>query len=147
MDRERTFDEWLALQNDQKCTLCRKTKELYSSPYCVNCVLIIYGAKGNGLSDNFVGYVCTKLGLGLTPMAVIVAGEMTLSHIMHHAVILPTPVGYEMFEMTTKLIYTINGYKEKVEQSKAAKLGGRIFSFLSDGVFTWKTYAMETRLL
>lgn len=139
------FDNWIKVQQEQKCLLCDKTKEFYSSPYCVSCIHIIYGVKGNNMVDNFVGYICYKLGIGITPMACIITGELTLSHIMHHAVILPTPVGYEMFEMTMKMVYVVKGYKEKIEQSRLAKIAGKISNFLLDGVLTWRTYAEEAR--
>ena len=54
--------------------------------------------------DNCIGWLCRKAGFGTLPILFVMSEEATLSHIMHHYVILPTPIGVEIAELSKKAL-------------------------------------------
>jgi hypothetical protein len=50
--------------------------------------------------DNFVGWLCHKLGIGTMSVFLVISEEVLLTHIMHHYVFLPTPIGSEIVALS-----------------------------------------------
>jgi hypothetical protein len=60
------------------------------------------------------GVVCpivTRLGILTIPAASLLAGEVVLSYVLHHGIILPSPIGVELMEFPAKMIYILERKK------------------------------------
>jgi hypothetical protein len=56
-------------------------------------------------------YVCTfiiKIGVKALPAFSILVGEATMSYMLGHVVILPSPIGIELMEFPAKMMYLLH---------------------------------------
>ena len=59
--------------------------------------------------DNFVCPIIHKLGMQTIPATSLLIGEVTLSYMLQHTVILPSPIGIELMEFPAKMTYILKG--------------------------------------
>jgi hypothetical protein len=89
------------------CNLCAKPNDLIDFEYCYSCCLNMAYAQAAAefpdSIDNMIGWLGWRLGISTLPIMAIMSGEATLSHFLHHAVILPSPIGTELGEIPRKL--------------------------------------------
>ena len=61
-------------------------------------------------SDALNGVVCPvviRIGVQAIPAASLLIGEVCLSSVLQHGVILPSPIGVELLEFPSKMIYLL----------------------------------------
>lgn len=67
---------------------------------------VITNVKDNAV-DNLVCPLIHKLGIHAIPAVSILIGEITLSYILQHGIILPSPIGVELMEFPAKMVYIL----------------------------------------
>lgn len=65
----------------------------------------------NGTLSSVVCPIVIRLGVQTLPAASLLIGEVSLSMILHFGVILPSPIGVELMEFPTKMIYILERRK------------------------------------
>ncbi|MEW6604282.1 MAG: hypothetical protein AB1351_06285 [Thermoproteota archaeon] len=63
-----------------------------------------------GIVENFENFVCSfivKIGVKTLPAFSILVGEATMSYMLGHVVILPSPIGVELMEFPARMIYAL----------------------------------------
>lgn len=58
-----------------------------------------------GIVENFVCSFIVKIGVRTLPTFSILVGEATLSYMLGHVVILPSPIGVELMEFPARMMY------------------------------------------
>lgn len=51
--------------------------------------------------------IVIRIGVHAIPAASLLAGEITISYLLHYGVILPSPIGIELLEFPAKMIYIL----------------------------------------
>ncbi|HEU4606058.1 MAG TPA: hypothetical protein VFS46_07460 [Nitrososphaera sp.] len=66
-----------------------------------------------GTVENFVCSFIVKIGVKALPAFSILVGEATMSYMLGHVVILPSPIGVELMEFPAKMMYALkkSGHK------------------------------------
>jgi hypothetical protein len=97
---------------DQICTLCARPSDLHDYELCSRCCHALAQAQETpefpDWLDNCVGWLCRRAGVGTLPILFVMAEEVALSHLMHHYVFLPTPIGIEIAEFSKKALASLN---------------------------------------
>jgi hypothetical protein len=57
--------------------------------------------------ENIVCSFIVMIGIKTLPAFSILVGEATISHILGHVIILPSPIGIELMEFPAKMVYII----------------------------------------
>jgi hypothetical protein len=57
--------------------------------------------------ENFVCSFLVTIGIKTLPAFSILIGEATISHMLGHVIILPSPIGIELMEFPAKMMYII----------------------------------------
>lgn len=60
-----------------------------------------------GVVENFVCAIFINLGLKTIPAFSILVGEATISYMLGHVIILPSPIGIELMEFPARMMYTL----------------------------------------
>lgn len=60
-----------------------------------------------GIVENFVCSFIVKIGMKTLPAFTILVGEATMSYMLGHVVILPSPIGIELMEFPAKMMYAL----------------------------------------
>ena len=55
--------------------------------------------------ENFVYSFIVKIGVKTLPAFSLLVGEATVSYLLGHVVILPSPIGVELIEFPAKMMY------------------------------------------
>jgi hypothetical protein len=91
--------------------------------------------------------IIIKIGTQTLPMASLIVGEASLSYFLGYGVILPSPIGIELMEFPTKMMYVLSNNKKRIKifsvQALKAPITYRkaICDFLADGlalIMYWK---------
>ena len=59
--------------------------------------------------------IIIKIGTQTLPMASLIIGEATLSCLLGYGVILPSPIGIELMEFPTKMMYVLSNNKYRIK--------------------------------
>jgi hypothetical protein len=59
-----------------------------------------------GTVENYVCSFIVKIGIKALPAFSILVGEATVSYVLGHVVILPSPIGVELIEFPAKMMYS-----------------------------------------
>ena len=59
--------------------------------------------------------IIIKIGTQTLPMASLIVGEATLSYLLGYGVILPSPIGIELMEFPTKMMYVLSNNKYRIK--------------------------------
>ena len=62
-----------------------------------------------GTVENFVCSFIVKIGIKTLPAFSILVGEATMSYMLGHVVILPSPIGVELMEFPARMMYAFKG--------------------------------------
>lgn len=57
--------------------------------------------------ENFVCSFIVKIGIKTLPAFSILVGEATVSYMLGHVVILPSPIGIELMEFPARMMYAL----------------------------------------
>ena len=57
--------------------------------------------------ENFVCSFIVKIGIKTLPAFSILVGEATMSYMLGHVVILPSPIGVELMEFPARMMYAL----------------------------------------
>ncbi len=63
-----------------------------------------------GIVENVENFVCSfivKIGIKTLPAFSILVGETTVSYMLGHVVILPSPIGVELMEFPARMMYAL----------------------------------------
>lgn len=63
-----------------------------------------------GIVENVENFVCSfivKIGIKTLPAFSILVGEATMSYMLGHVVILPSPIGVELMEFPVRMMYAL----------------------------------------
>lgn len=63
-----------------------------------------------GIVENVENFVCSfivKIGIKTLPAFSILVGEATVSYMLGHVVILPSPIGVELMEFPARMMYVL----------------------------------------
>lgn len=60
-----------------------------------------------GTVENFVCSFFVKIGIKAFPAFSILVGEATMSYMLDHMIILPSPIGVELMEFPAKMMYAL----------------------------------------
>jgi hypothetical protein len=63
-----------------------------------------------GIVENVENFVCSfivKIGIKTLPAFSILVGEATMSYMLGHVVILPSPIGVELMEFPARMMYAL----------------------------------------
>jgi hypothetical protein len=60
-----------------------------------------------GTVENYVCSFIVKIGIKSLPTFSILVGEATMSYMLGHVVILPSPIGIELMEFPAKMMYAL----------------------------------------
>jgi len=66
-----------------------------------------------GTVENFVCSFIVKIGVKALPAFSILVGEATMSYMLGHVVILPSPIGIELMEFPAKMMYALKKGEHK----------------------------------
>jgi hypothetical protein len=66
-----------------------------------------------GAVENYVCSFIVKIGVKTLPAFSILVGEATMSYLLGHVVILPSPIGIELMEFPAKMMYLLHRNKAK----------------------------------
>lgn len=58
--------------------------------------------------ENFVCSFIVKIGVRALPAFSILVGEATMSYMLGHVVILPSPIGIDLMEFPAKMMYLLH---------------------------------------
>jgi hypothetical protein len=61
-----------------------------------------------GKVENYVCSFIVKIGVKTLPAFSILVGEATMSYVLGHVVILPSPIGIELMEFPAKMMYLLH---------------------------------------
>jgi hypothetical protein len=61
-----------------------------------------------GIVENYVCSFIVKIGVKTLPAFSILVGEATMSYVLGHVVILPSPIGVELMEFPAKMMYLLH---------------------------------------
>ncbi|HXV45897.1 MAG TPA: hypothetical protein VD736_04425 [Nitrososphaera sp.] len=62
-----------------------------------------------GIVENYICSFIVKIGIKTLPAFSILVGEATMSYVLGHVVILPSPIGIELMEFPAKMMYLLHG--------------------------------------
>lgn len=66
-----------------------------------------------GTVENFACSFIVKIGIKALPAFSILVGEATMSYMLGHVVILPSPIGVELMEFPAKMMYALKKSRHK----------------------------------
>lgn len=85
--------------------------------------------------DALTSVVCpvvARLGVQAIPAASLLIGEASLSSFLHYGIILPSPVGVELLEFPSRMIYILE--QRRLMLFKASKIPRMIASLFQKGM-------------
>lgn len=68
-----------------------------------------------GIVENFVCSCLVKIGIRTLPAFSLLVGEATVSYMIGHVVILPSPIGVELMEFPAKMMYALRKGDHKLD--------------------------------
>lgn len=74
-----------------------------------------------GTVENFVCSFIVKIGIRALPAFSILVGEATVSYMIGHVVILPSPIGVELMEFPAKMMYALRKGSRKLDEASIAQ--------------------------
>lgn len=103
------------------CTLCARPNDLPEYELCSKCCYALAQTQEKpefpDWFDNSIGWLCRKAGVGTLPIFLVMAEEATLTHISHHYVFLPTPIGIEIAELSNRALKSAKSHFKMKERT------------------------------